>query len=82
MSNGNLPANPVTSTDCLARTMREAGPAETMRAIGGMTKREYIAALAMQGMSGGCFTGGKGDIERAAMSSVMMADALLAELEK
>lgn len=47
----------------------------------GITKREYFAGLAMQGMGGHCFSGGMIEVERAALASVAMADALLKELE-
>lgn len=52
----------------------------------GLTKREYIAALAMQGWLAGCgnayaeFTGPAKYPEKVAQACVKFADALLAEL--
>ena len=47
----------------------------------GLTKREYFAGLAMQGLSGHPGTG-SWTAERTATVSVMYADALLKELDK
>lgn len=46
---------------------------------GGLTKREYFAAMAMQGMASVI---GPGSLEDIAKSSVRYADALLKELAK
>ncbi len=43
----------------------------------GLTKREYFAAMAMQGLASV-----EGNIEHMAHDAVKIADALLAELEK
>lgn len=55
----------------------------------GLTKREYFAGLAMQGLltrvpnrHGGEVDLGQLEIERIVVESKLMADALLAELEK
>jgi len=58
--------------------------AEGKFAHAGLTKREYFAAMAMQGLIqkwGTAF--GDGSVPKAiAMDAIQMADALLAELEK
>lgn len=46
----------------------------------GLTKREHFAGLALQGMCGD--PDRKGEFSNYARDAVMMADALLAELEK
>jgi hypothetical protein len=50
----------------------------------GLTKREYFAALAMQGMMTSQDENGtwRHDIKQCAKNSVLMADVLLAELDK
>jgi hypothetical protein len=47
-----------------------------------LTKREYIAALAMQGICADGIPGGHHIPERTAQDAVRYADALLAELAK
>lgn len=47
---------------------------------GGLTKREYIAAMAMAGLCANPTA--SGNKERMAEASLMMADALIAELNK
>ena len=57
----------------------------TSEFTGGLTKREYFAALAMEGMCSGDQTLGpatESDILFVARRSVSMADALIAELNK
>ena len=49
---------------------------------GGLTKREYFAALAMQGFCAAPDSNGGCDIFSIAATAVRQADALLAELEK
>jgi len=73
MSNADMPAMPVNE-------IHQAGTE-----LGGLTKREYIAAMAMQGL----LSGGKLDdfeidaiAEYTALDAVIIADALLAELGK
>lgn len=60
-------------------------------ALGGLTKRELIAAMAMQGMDLGPHSYSPADLERkqpekdaekVAMAAVRIADALIAELAK
>lgn len=49
----------------------------------GLTKREHIAAMAMQGeLSGQAIYDGWGNEKDLAKRAVLIADALLAELEK
>ena len=52
-----------------------------MRVIGGLTKREYFAAKAMQGAMVGADIDSL-SVEGAAFVAVKLADALIAELEK
>lgn len=54
-----------------------AFPTETHAILDGLTKREYFAGLAMQGLCAD--TNYDGDV---AASSVKLADALIAELNK
>lgn len=67
MNNADMPANPTYSSDVL---MQE-----------GLTKREYFAGLAMQGMMASKFWG---EFSANGMASIALeqADALLKELEK
>lgn len=66
----------------------EGHGASIMTIVGGLTKREYIAAMAMQGiMSSGAYDQVIGTTcfipeELAASKSVIYADALIAELGK
>lgn len=48
----------------------------------GLTKREYFAALAMQGLCACSIAGGHKAFQNLAMESVMYADALIKELNK
>lgn len=49
----------------------------------GLTKREYFAAMAMQGYCGGEYTGQSGmPVESIAKWSVEMADALIKQLNE
>lgn len=48
----------------------------------GLTKREYFAAMAMQGLCANSIPGGHHHPEARAKEAVQNADALLAELEK
>ena len=76
IKNGDLPANPVCYD---ARMMAAYSKGEAM----GLTKREYFAALAMQGMLNGMMC--NADSRHLALiseKSVKAADALLAELER
>lgn len=77
MSNANTPAFPVSARD---RENYEAGQ-YVPRGIFGLTKREYFAALAMQGL---CADPTSEAIPQKfiARSAVELADALIAELEK
>ena len=50
--------------------------------FGGLTKREYFAAMAMQGLSVYSYGGTPLSDEKLAVWSVNLADALIAELNK
>lgn len=68
MDNGNEPAYPLT----------EDSPRTGPRTWFGLTKREYFAAMAMQGMT----SNNSITVETVAAWAVQYADALLAELGK
>lgn len=67
MNNADMPATPV---------LMKAG--EVAKSEGGLTKREYFAGLAMQGLA----AGGGYDFDKLAQDAARIADELLAELEK
>lgn len=71
MKNANTPAMPLhDAQQNMAFVNTEAQ---------GLTKREYFAAMAMQGLALDCKLYGE---KRTAVSAVNLADALLAELER
>jgi len=76
MENGKQPITP-----CTIRGRQGFGdlPSIPNREVFGLTKREYFAAIAMQGF---CIVEGFTSMEAVAKASVMQADALLKELEK
>jgi hypothetical protein len=70
MTNGNDYANPAKSD---------------WHTEGGLTKREYFAAMAMQGIGMEMVNGGKHELDISisiARKALRMADALIAELNK
>jgi hypothetical protein len=67
MENGNRPAHSSQDSDNYYH---------------GLTKREYFAVLALQGICVEKYVQRDNDREKIAQWSVKMADALLAELEK
>lgn len=71
MKNADMPAMPVVEFD------------DNVGSKDGLTKREYFAAMAMQGILSSVLEQGV-DVGRdqVAIDSVRMADALLAELER
>jgi hypothetical protein len=78
MENKNQPAYPVSEE---ATDRIENG----ITIFSGLTKREYFAAMAMQGILAKCYTEGgfiKSEIEDIVHDSCAFADLLLAELEK
>lgn len=78
IKNGDLPANPTIYADLAPNGQREIYCDQAW-----LTKREYFAALAMQGMLNGMMC--NADSRHLALiseKSVKAADALLAELEK
>lgn len=81
MSKANEPAFPI--HELVTNALRDSDPADA-RWFSGLTKREYFAALAMQGaLAGeGEDSGIFPDVQTLANFSVRCADALLAELEK
>lgn len=85
MNNADMPIDTLVATDALARTMRYEGIEDTIKSLGGLTKREYFAAMAMQGWLARCSTVPhtyKLEPSDIAEVAVSMADALLKELNK
>lgn len=76
IKNGDLPASPVCYD---ARMMGAYSKGEAM----GLSKREYFAAMAMQGMLNGMMCNADSrHLELISEKSVKAADALLTELER
>lgn len=77
MTNGNDNAYPVTDTNS------DMGIKRT-ELVGGLTKREYFAGLAMQGMIASCTSVDFPFVtpEEAGINACKYADALIAELNK
>lgn len=81
MNNGDLPASPIFNSEgAVGQTESGCLSGESM----GLTKREYLAAMAMQGITS-CFNieygVTDGDCEGVAKDSVRLADSLLAALK-
>jgi hypothetical protein len=70
-TNGNLPAMPTT-------IFQQIGDIAECHSAGGFTKREQFAMAAMQGILSNSNNG----MSHCARDAVMMADELLAELER
>lgn len=83
MSNANNPAHPMPIASC-----NDGGSVNTGDNLHpdwrGLTKREAFAMAAMQGLAAAHTRGGKwtGNVPEAAVQAVVMADALLAALER
>lgn len=84
MNNGQQPAFPRPySHDERPSGGREGDRVETYAAIDGMAKREYFAAMALQGiLANGQIKPNKQDIEYAAIEAIKAADELLNHLNK
>lgn len=87
MKNSEQPISPITlrqigDNDFRIATEKDIREGQFLKSFGGITKREYFAGLAMQSMCG--FDLGQDNVvaKEYAKRSVVMADALLAELEK
>ena len=57
-------------------------PDDTLSSKIGLTKREYFAAMAMQGLCANSIAGSHNKPSNLAIDAVMYADALLKELDK
>lgn len=80
IKNGDLPVTPITADKLHEST---CGHGYWERSSMGLTKREYFAAMAMQGMLNGMMCNADGrHLMLISEKSVKAADALLAELEK
>jgi len=77
MTNGNEPINPC-EVYIGINGMTELQTGESSLMIQGLTKREYFAAMAMQGL----VTDSNLTYDTVAEFSVMMADKLISELNK
>ena len=76
-SNGDLPAMPIYLTDAIIGAV-ENGADEMVNRVSGLTKREQFAAMAMQGI----LANSSNSMSYVARDAVLMADELLAELER
>jgi hypothetical protein len=83
-SNANSPAFGGAYDDVLISDAEEFPPVKLQRRARGLTKREYFAGLAMQGICQGIACDySRGPCNQAAAErAVSLADALIAELEK
>lgn len=72
IKNGDLPASPTTMEGAHGSTINTFG----------LTKREYFAAKAMQGLCGMKPTNDERDINKLTVLAVKIADALLTQLSK
>ena len=81
MNNGNMPAN---STNVTIDEYEGTFNCSVNKLMTGITKREYFAGLALQGMSSHpeFYSHNNEFAEDIAMNCVMFADALLKELDK
>lgn len=86
MTNGDTAAMPIPMTEFMKDVITEeitTGNTKpfnnVMDTFGGLTKREYFAAMALNGL---CSAPKMRDAETEACLAVKLADALLAELEK
>lgn len=77
IKNGDLPANPTIYADLAPNGQREIYCDQA-----GLTKREYFAALAMQGLLASLTADDNFSPAELARSAVLNTDALLAELER
>jgi len=83
MENGNQPVNPSKGyiDQCEKSRMTQIGDGGFMQ-FHGLTKREYFAGLAMQGMLSNGLIIDNDDWKWIAENSVKQADELLKQLEK
>ena len=77
MNNADKPAMPTVYAD-----MGHNGQREIYCDNYGLTKREYFAAMAMQGLCANSIAGSHNKPSNLAIDAVMYADALLKELDK
>lgn len=86
MENKNQPAFPVVMQqvgDDEYRASKPGDPKQFNRPMAGLSKREYFAGLAMQGMAANSHDAMfMMKAAQIATTSVQLADALIAELEK
>lgn len=83
MNDGDKPASPIPDMEFYTLAMGGAEARTLHDRFGGLTKREHIAAMAMQGFcSISKEDADDGTLKAIAYTSVCIADALLAELEK
>ena len=80
MENKNQPAFPIMETKEAQCSLDHKQFYGNVKSIGGLTKREYFAGLAMQGMLTRNYVDRFGDMKGVAEAAVTAADALLAQL--
>lgn len=87
MENGKQPINPTTYTrvgdgDNDFEPLVDGHRTGYERQFGGLTKREYFAALAMQGLCANSIAGSHHIPEKLVADAICFADELLKQLEK
>lgn len=85
MKNGDLPAMQITLNQAVVDAIRlanETGSRDVLTTMFGLTKREQFAMAAMQGLVSSGMDWSLYDHRDVSEQAVIMADALLAELEK
>jgi hypothetical protein len=81
MENGKNPASPIANSEGFVTHQSSLEKETQQQMLSGLTKREYFAAMAMQGWIANQQDGYTLHPETIAMRSAQCADALLAELE-
>ena len=85
MKNADKPINPLKGADDIFFNEREESYIKEVKPLIGLTKREYFAGLAMQGLLASCDWNlsvlNKTLIDETAIKSIEMADELLKQLE-
>ena len=85
MKNADKPINPLKGADDIFFNEREETYIKEVKPLIGLTKREYFAGLAMQGLISSCdwnfTTFNKDLIEATSKNAIDLADELLKQLE-
>ena len=85
MKNADKPINPIKGADNIFYTEQDLSFIKQVKPFIGLTKREYFAGLAMQGLISSCdwnfTTFNKDLIEATSKNAIDLADELLKQLE-